>query len=169
METGKISKRAFDMIKAHEGLPTRVINGVRMAVPYRDPIGIPTIGVGFIRLHGRPVTMSTLPMTLEEVDNEFMKQLQTYINGVQDATEFDLSPDQLGALASFAYNLGVRSYQTSTLRKRINARDFEDVGYQFSRWNRAGGRVWSGLTKRRKEEAELFLHGTRPCITCGKL
>ena len=169
MDTGRISKYSFDMISEHEGCPTRIINGMVMAVPYRDPIGIPTIGRGFIRLHGRPVSMSTRPLTMREVDLEFRRQLQTYINGVVNATEISLTPNQLGALTSFAYNLGVGAYRSSTLRRRINSGDFEDVPYQFSRWNKAGGRVLSGLVRRRKEEAELFMKDlSLECITCGR-
>lgn len=150
------------MIRHHEGCPTKVVNGVTLAFPYRDPIQIPTIAIGFITLHGKRVTMGTPPLTMKQVDTEFVKQLQTYVDAVVRLTEISLSPDQTGALASFAYNVGVSAYKSSTLRRRINAKEWDDVEYQFLRWNKAGGRPFAGLTRRRQEESDLFLHKHRP-------
>jgi lysozyme len=66
---------------------------------------------------------------------------------------------QRGALASFAFNLGAGALQASTLLRRVNALEWDDVPFQFSRWVHAGGRRLSGLVRRRAAEAELFLEG----------
>lgn len=62
----------------------------------------------------------------------------------------------LNAIVDFAYNLGVGRLQTSTLRKRINAGDWEGAKAQLMLWVRGGGRVLPGLVARRKAEAELL-------------
>ncbi len=156
----RISSEAFEMIKRWEGCPTRMINGQRMAVPYRDAVGIWTIGYGFITVHGRKVTAYTEPMTMQQVDVEFLRQLQKYINGVDEVLEVEVTPSQLGALTSFAYNLGVSAFQRSTLLRKINACEWDEVERQFLRWNRAGGRKLKGLTRRRQAEADMFLAET---------
>jgi len=63
---------------------------------------------------------------------------------------------QRAALSSFVYNFGSGAFRASTLRRKINAGDFDDVPYQMSRWNKAGGRVLRGLTRRRAAEVELW-------------
>ena len=54
------------------------------------------------------------------------------------------------------FNVGVGNFRKSTLRRRVNARDFERVPFEFRRWVYAGGRKLSGLAKRREKEIKLF-------------
>jgi len=173
----KISQRAVDLLKKHEGLPTAEVDGVRLAVPYKDPIGIWTIGYGFIRMHGKRVTGHTPAMTMLQVEEQLVKQIVEYKEGAENAVTVEINPDQLGALTSFAWNLGVPALRSSTLLKRINSCAWDDVEYQFSRWNKAGGKVFKGLVTRRQDEADLFLRGTiydkvltapvaRECTSC---
>ena len=61
------------------------------------------------------------------------------------------------ALVSFAYNCGSGALETSTLRRKLNAGDRQGAADQFLRWDRAGGGVMAGLTKRRQQERALFL------------
>lgn len=61
------------------------------------------------------------------------------------------------ALVSFTYNVGVKALNDSTLLKLLNQRDYRGAADQFKRWNRAGGKVSNGLTKRRAAEEALFL------------
>jgi lysozyme len=68
-----------------------------------------------------------------------------------------LNENQRAAVASFIYNLGRGAFRASTLRKRINAGEFDDIPYQLSRWNKAGGRILRGLVRRRAAEANLWL------------
>jgi lysozyme len=59
-------------------------------------------------------------------------------------------------MTDFAYNLGVARYRASTLRKRVDAGDWEDAKEQLMLWVRGGGKVLPGLVKRRKAEAALL-------------
>ena len=68
----------------------------------------------------------------------------------------DLTDGQYGALCDFVFNVGVGNFRTSTLRKRVNARDFDRVPFEFRRWVYAGGRKLAGLAKRREKEISLF-------------
>ena len=56
----------------------------------------------------------------------------------------------------FVYNLGVGRLQTSTLKRKINAQDWEGAKEQLMLWNKGGGKVLAGLTKRRAAECALF-------------
>ena len=68
-----------------------------------------------------------------------------------------LTQGQFDALVSFTYNLGARSLSTSTLLKKLNAGDYRGAADEFPRWNKAGGQVLAGLTRRREAERSLFL------------
>jgi len=70
-----------------------------------------------------------------------------------------LSEDSMGALVSFAYNVGTGGLARSTLLKKVNAKDWDAVPGQFMRWNKSNGRVFRGLTRRRKAEAKQFMEG----------
>ena len=64
---------------------------------------------------------------------------------------------QFDALVSFAFNLGVGNLKKSTLLKKFNAGDVQGAALQFKSWNKAGGKVLAGLTRRREAEMKLFL------------
>lgn len=66
---------------------------------------------------------------------------------------------QSTALLSFVYNVGLGAFKRSTLRKEINAGRIANASYEFLRWNRAGGKVVDGLTRRRHAEKALFMDG----------
>lgn len=70
--------------------------------------------------------------------------------------DVSINVNQAAALLSFVYNLGIGAFSGSTLRKRLNAGDFEKASTEFLRWNKAGGRVVKGLISRRQAERELF-------------
>lgn len=64
---------------------------------------------------------------------------------------------RLGAIVDFTFNLGVGRLQTSTLRRRINQRDWRGVVFELKRWVYGGGRVLPGLVARREAECRLIL------------
>lgn len=66
-------------------------------------------------------------------------------------------PDRrYAAVISFVYNCGTGNYRISTLKKRVDAGDWEGAKEEIVRWNKAAGRVMSGLTRRRKTEAAML-------------
>jgi lysozyme len=63
---------------------------------------------------------------------------------------------KLNAIVDFAYNLGVGRLQTSTLRRKINAQDWDGAKEQLQLWVRGGGRVLPGLVRRRDAEISIM-------------
>ena len=144
-----ISEEGLELIKKHEAF---------RSCPYLCPAGKPTIGYGntFYR-DGTKVTMNDKCITEEEATEllkDISKKFESFINRKVKKT---ILQNQFDALVSFVYNVGTGNFENSTLLKKININPNDpDISYQFSRWNKAGGKVLKGLTKRRKEEAELY-------------
>lgn len=65
--------------------------------------------------------------------------------------------EKQAAIADFIYNLGIGNYKRSTLKKRVDAQDWNAAAVEIKRWNRAAGKALPGLTARRKKEADLLL------------
>lgn len=145
----KTSQTGLDLITGFEGL--------RLA-PYLDAVGIPTIGYGSTRYEdGSRVTMKDAKITQARAKTLFMNTLTTYENAVLRNVKVVLNQNQFDALVSFTYNLGEVNLKSSTLLRKLNARDYMGAADQFPRWNKAGGRVLNGLVKRREAERSLFL------------
>jgi lysozyme len=67
------------------------------------------------------------------------------------------SEARLAAIVDFTFNLGAGRLQTSTLRRRINQRDWEGAGQELRRWVYGGGKVLPGLVSRRDAELRLLV------------
>jgi lysozyme len=63
---------------------------------------------------------------------------------------------QFDAMVSFAYNVGVGNFQSSTLLRKHKAGDYAGAAAEFAKWNKAAGKVMAGLTRRRAAEAALY-------------
>jgi GH24 family phage-related lysozyme (muramidase) len=85
---------------------------------------------------------------------------QTFVNCLHSliGNSVNLNDNQFGALTSFAFNLGCNTVKTSTLLKRLNNGEDPDTvaAAEIPRFNRAGGKVSSGLARRRAAEVQLF-------------
>ncbi|HKM19362.1 MAG TPA: lysozyme [Aliarcobacter sp.] len=146
----KISSRGLELIKEFEGFSS---------VAYLCPAKIPTIGYGNtfwedgrkVNL-GEQISKAKALELLEYVANkDFAQKIFTHI-------KVEVSQNQFDALVCLAYNIGVGNFVKSTLLKKINAGDFKGAGDEFLKWNKSGGVILLGLTRRRKREQELFLH-----------
>lgn len=143
----------IQLIKQFEGLRLKA---------YKDSVGVPTIGYGTTRYpNGRPVTMGDA-CTAENAEYWLQHHVQTAIIPQLDKLlKVQVPQPAYNALVSFCYNLGIGSLAKSTLLKRINAGEsMQAVATEFSKWNRAGGKVLDGLTRRRAAEAALFASKT---------
>jgi lysozyme len=129
------------------------------SAPYLDPIGIPTIGYGTVyKPDGSKVTMAHPPISRELAEQWLVDEIKhNYMTGVLQASPSLIRyPKALGAITSFAYNLGVARYRASTLRRKIDVQDWQGAREQIVRWDRAGGKVLRGLTRRRLVESFLL-------------
>lgn len=136
----------------------RIFEGFR-SKPYLCPAGIPTIGYGSTYYSdGKKVSLSDQPIDEPAARQLLMYELQhTYAAGVMRLCPNLVKYERrFNAIVDFAYNLGVGRLQTSTLRRKVNAEDWEGVKEQLMLWTKAGGRVLPGLERRRKAECILI-------------
>lgn len=125
--------------------------------PYLCPAGVPTIGYGATYYEdGTRVTLQDAPIIRERAESLLLWMVRTrYLPAVLKLCPGVDSPERLAALIDFTFNLGAGSLRASTLRRRVNAGDWRVVPGEFRKWNKAGGRVLPGLTRRREEEARI--------------
>ena len=124
--------------------------GVRLKA-YKCPAGVITIGYGHTgMLNGKPLTMGTT-ITQAQAEDLLKQDLVKYENYVKSLKR-DFNENQQAALVSFVYNCGLGSLQ-SLCRNRTD----KQIAEALLLYNKAGGKVLAGLTKRRKAERELFL------------
>ena len=96
-------------------------------------------------------------ITQQEADRLLASDVELFTTGVQRLVHSDINRNQLGALVSFSFNLGLGNLRHSTLLRMVNAGDFLGAANEFARWNKAGGKILSGLVRRREAERQLFL------------
>jgi lysozyme len=132
---------------------------------YRDAVGIWTIGYGHTAAAGPPVPKAGMTISATEAEEILKRDLGKYEKTVLDAVRVPLSQEQFDALVSFTFNVGPGNFRSSTLLKRLNSGNYVDVPNQLKRWNKAGGRVLRGLTRRREAEAFLWSTGAVPAAT----
>mgnify|MGYP004442585895 FL=1 len=138
----RTSKRGIDLIKKYEGCKLSA---------YKCPAGVWTIGYG----HTGGVRQGQV-ITMEQAEEYLKQDLQKFEKGI-DGYGLKLSQNQFDALVSFAYNLGLGNLSSSTLLRKAKKNPMDTSIYnEFLRWNKAGGKVLSGLTKRRTTEAKLY-------------
>lgn len=124
---------------------------------YQDSVGIWTIGYGWTQpVDGKPIRAG-MSINQETAERLLKTGLVSYENDVSRLVKVRLAQGQFDALVSFTYNLGARSLSTSTLLRKLNAGDYAGAADEFLRWNKAGGKVLNGLTRRREAERALFL------------
>ena len=127
--------------------------------PYLCPANVATIGYGSTYYADkRKVTLEDPPMSQEEAHALLMIELEhTYLPGVlRNCPILATDERKSNAIVDFAYNLGVGRVQTSTLKRKINAQDWEGAQEQLMLWTKGGGKVLPGLLKRRKAECLLL-------------
>lgn len=144
---------ALTLIKKFEGLRLE---------SYRDPVGIWTIGYGTTKgvTEGLRITKEDAErLLLDDLTKVRLPELTVLLDVVT-------SNNELCALLSFCYNVGMGALAKSTLLRKLNSgRPREEVANEFLRWNKAGGRILHGLTKRRFAERALFLTPDAPDVS----
>ena len=137
----KTSQFGIDLIKRFEGCRLHAYKPIPTEVCW-------TIGYGH---YGSDVTPNMV-ITQAQAEQLLAVDLQKYENAVQNYVGFPLNQNQFDALVSFAYNCGI-----GNLKKLVSGRDALQIAAALPHYNKAGGKVLSGLTKRRNAELELFL------------
>ena len=118
---------------------------------YLCPAGVWTIGYG----HTDGVNQGML--ITEKTADGFLKQDIRNAEHCINQMGADLTQEQFDALVSFVFNVGVQSFNVSTLKKKIlkNPND-PSIADEFRRWVYAGNKKLPGLIKRREQEIKLY-------------
>jgi lysozyme len=127
--------------------------------PYLCPAGVPTIGYGSTYYaDGRKVSLTDSPISESDAAELLLHELHhTFLPGVLRNCPILLTDERkCNAIVDFAYNLGVGRLQTSTLKRKINAQDWDGAKEQLMLWTKGNGRVLPGLLKRRTAECQLL-------------
>lgn len=137
----------------------REFEGCRLQA-YKCPAGVWTIGWGATRLMDAPVR-STDTISQQLADELLQREVETLFGpGVFTLLPLTKSwkPEQIGAIVSFAYNLGLGALEESTLRKRLLAGEepCKVVREELPKWVHAGEAVLAGLERRRAAEVAVF-------------
>lgn len=144
-----INSAALRLIKEFEGFE---------AEAYKDPVGIVTIGYGTTAAAGVGISPKLGDKITEAQATDYLKRAVDKF-AAQILPKITRAPtgNQFGAMVSLAYNIGPGAFNKSTVLRRFNAGDISGAADAFLMWNKAGGKVLAGLTRRRKAERELFL------------
>lgn len=127
--------------------------------PYKDSVGIPTIGIGmtYYPLTGKKVTMQDPAITMSDALVMFQQMLKPYELAVYSTTRDNLNQHQFNALVSLCYNIGTGGYKGSTVHRLVNLNISGDqLKSAFLMWSKAGGVVNLSLKERRVREFNLY-------------
>lgn len=149
MKITKISNLGLELIKKYEGFKAKA---------YLCPANVITIGYGSTYYEdGTKVKLTDSPITQERATELLEALLVSYERSVDSYCVDTINQNQFDSLCSFAYNCGVGNLKSSTLLKKVNKNPNDPtIKDEFLKWNKGGGKVLTGLTKRRIEEAQLY-------------
>ena len=137
----KTSQRGIDMIKRYEGLRLNAYKPVSTEKYW-------TIGYG----HYGPDVAPNMVITHAQAEAYLRADLEKFEKAVDALGNWN--QNQHDALVSFAYNCG-----SGNAQKLCKNRTPQQIADCIPLYNKAGGKVLAGLTRRRNEERALFLEG----------
>lgn len=149
-----INQAGLDLIKEFEGF---------RAEAYRDPVGVWTIGygttaaanVGIAPKAGMKISKADAEMYLARAIDKFSAQIDPKITA-------PINENERAAFLSLAYNIGPGAFAKSSALRKFNEGDKTGAANAILLWNKAGGKVLAGLTRRRESERALFLRPVQP-------
>lgn len=151
----KLSNRGLELIKQFEGF---------RSAPYRDAVGVWTIGFGNTYYPGgRKVSGSDKPLTIGEasqlkldiINKDFAPAVNTLL--ADEIKAGKVNQNMFDALISLSYNIGTGALSRSSVIRHLKQGNKQKAADAFLLWNKAGGRVLTGLVRRREAERKLFL------------
>lgn len=153
-----LSNAGYSLIVKHE----TGNNIKKYLTAYKDPVGKWTIGIGSTYYEDKKPVRQGDVITEDRAKQLFYNNIREFENAVSQYVKVPLSQNQFDSLVSFAYNVGIGAFSSSTLLKRINAKaSMDDIYNEFIRWKygTVNGKkvVLNGLLNRRIDEAKMFL------------
>lgn len=159
----RIGSKGLELIKSFEGYHTKLPNGSCQAYldklvkpAYRSPgyKGLWTIGYGCT-----DNVTEGLVWTEKQAEAALMREIAKHeaaLNSKLSSMGLDIDQNQFDALISASYNLGSASTLIKNVLKYLKQGNEKLAGNQFAKYNRAGGKVYKGLVRRRAAERKLF-------------
>ena len=145
----KLSANGFKLLGELEGIVLR---------PYRDSVGIPTIGIGSTYYEdGTKVKMSDKAITKERAIQLAKNVVKSFEAQVNKSILLPMAQNQFDAMVLLCYNIGESGFARSSVVRNFNAGNLQKAADSFLLWNKAGGKVVRGLVNRRNIERTLFL------------
>ena len=144
----KLNKEGADLIKSFEGCKLKAYqcSAKKWTIGYGNTFfedGTPVVA-------GNAISQQKAEDLFELISADFSAKVAKLVTS-------NVTDNQFGALTSFAYNCGVVNLQKSTLLKKVNANHNDPtIKDEFLKWNKAGGKVLAGLTRRREAESNLY-------------
>lgn len=147
-----VPQAAIALAKRFEGFCRVPKNDPGRAYPYICPAGYWTIGYGHLCDPKHP------PISEAEAEVYLAHDLQAALAAtLRYCPVLAAEPEgRLAAIVDFTFNLGTGRLQMSTLRRRINQRDWASATCELRRWVYGGGRILPGLLARRDNEISLL-------------
>lgn len=144
-----INSASIKLIKSFEGCSLRA---------YKCPAGIWTIGYGTTAAAGVGVIPHEgMVITQDQADHYFNITIEAFSKQVAALMKHNPTDNELGAFTSLAYNIGVTAFKKSSALRNYNEHNTQKAADAILMWNKAGGKVMAGLTRRRIAERDLFL------------
>lgn len=145
------SNSCYNVIKHYEGCKLEA---------YICSAGKITIGYGnTFYPDGKPVKIGD-KITLKQAEDMLPNIVLKFAQGVDRLVKRELLQCEFDALVSFAYNCGLGNLEKSNLLREVNKKGSAlKIETEFIKWNKGGGKVLDGLTRRRKTEALLYNQG----------
>lgn len=144
------------LIKPFEGYHKALPDGSCKA--YADPIGIWTIGYGSIWQEDGSKVIPGLVWSREYAEKMLLKEALHFYNGILKASPGLITEPEArqAGVISWCFNLGLGAYRSSTFKRKIDEKDWEEAYLQCLRWDKAAGKVLKGLTLRRQAEGAMI-------------
>lgn len=144
----KTNSAGIALIKEFEGLYLKA---------YKCPAGIWTVGYGHTSAAGNPIVRSGLIITADDAGEILVADLLKYEMAVMSSLDKFANENQFAAMVSLCYNVGPGNFKKSSVVRYFNVGQPAKAADAFLLWNKAGGKILPGLTRRRKAERELFI------------
>jgi len=145
----KINKSTVELVKEFEGF---------RAETYKCSAGVLTIGYGTTAAAGVGINPKPgMKITKEEAEVYLHAGLEKFASQIEDAITAPINENEFGAFVSLAYNVGPGAFKKSSALRHFNEGDKTKAANAMLMWNKAGGKVLKGLTRRREAERKLFL------------
>lgn len=153
MSDMKIGPDGLAIVKAFESCLAPVKTKPGFFAAYYDPVNVLTIGWGHTNHHLPKFDAATV-WSQAQCDAALAGDMKTFEDHVNRLAKVPLAQHEFDALVSWAFNTGGPS--TASLWRLLNSGMKSEIPGNLAQWNKAGGRVLNGLTRRRKAEGLLF-------------